>query len=84
MEDNGTYTAVLLKKRRQLSAWSKLPEVVLGQCEDPTKYVALVTTTDPQNTKLTIEVTKMQEADCDPCLLGAWEIDQGGLCRFYE
>jgi hypothetical protein len=82
--ENGRYSTNLVKERRDLSTWSELPQVVLGKCEEDTKYVILMTTTDVQDYELELEVTKVEEATCDPCVLGTWDVDNENFGQYLD
>lgn len=68
-------------KRRDLSAWTGFVPEIRSFCDRDARYVAVTTTIDDP-IEFEFEVKTMEEALCDPCLLGAWEIDLGTYGEF--
>ncbi|MEE9493466.1 MAG: BspA family leucine-rich repeat surface protein [Gammaproteobacteria bacterium] len=62
------------KNRRNENSWSLLPIDLRTGCVDHENYLLVTTTVDEPGT-FTIDVTKTEEATCDACMLGAWELD---------
>jgi hypothetical protein len=71
---DGRHSMVDNTMRRDKSAWSDVPPEVRSSCDDDSIYALAVTSVDGNYT-LEIDVGTMEEAECDPCLLGAWEVD---------
>jgi hypothetical protein len=70
----GNYGIVEAKLRRDRSAWSSLPEEVRSSCDEDSPYL-LITTIVKNSYTITAAVSKVEVAECDPCLLGAWDMD---------
>jgi hypothetical protein len=73
-EGNGRYSTVLNNLRKTKTAWSGLPEEIRSECNDGVLY-ALAVTSVKETYTYTIEATKVEKAECDPCLLGSWDIE---------
>lgn len=96
-DGSGKYSTAENEIRNELSNWSALPPEIRSKCKDDLMYVLVATTTQiGQSYELIANVDKMEKAECDPCLLGVWEVDnnsfeeyinrlldsQGGLADF--
>ena len=80
-EGNGRYSTVLRELRKTKTAWSDLPEEIRSKCNDDVLYV-LATTSVREDFTYTINVTEMEKAECDPCLLGSWDIEPDSFEAF--
>ena len=80
-DGNGRYSTVLKELRRTKTAWSDLPEEIRSKCDDAVLYV-LATTNVKEDFAYTINVTEMEKAECDPCLLGSWDIEPNSFEAF--
>lgn len=67
------HNMVLLADRANLGAWAPLPPEVRARCAKDEKYV-IVTTSIRDIEIFDIDVTKVEEAPCDACVLGGWEL----------
>jgi hypothetical protein len=75
-EGNGKYSAVKNNERLDPSKWSALPPEVRSFCKDDLWYAMAVTTTDSNGSYEVIAlIEEVEKAECDPCLLGVWEVD---------
>lgn len=61
------------EQRRDRGAWTLLPEEVRSSCKQDDRNWLAVTTVDQDRT-FTIDVTDKEKGVCDPCLLGAWQM----------
>jgi hypothetical protein len=81
--ENVRHSAAISEERHDLNAWSKLPPEVRSKCEDNQDYVVAVTSVDGPGI-LTAKVNKVEEADCDPCLLGTWAVDGNSYANYLK
>lgn len=58
----------------QPDAWKQVFPEVRSKCKDKT-YYAVVATTEKGEHKAKIQIDRIEEASCDPCVLGSWELD---------
>ena len=80
-DGNGRYSTVLNSLRKTKTAWSDLPEEIRSKCDDDVLYVLALTSVE-ENYKYTIEATEVEKAECDPCLLGSWDIEPDSFEAF--
>lgn len=83
IEENILHASAPNPDRRDPAAWGDLPEEVRSFCEEDHIYVLAATTLNSAGT-LAVEVTEVQEASCDPCLLGTWQVDNDSFTRSLE
>jgi hypothetical protein len=82
-DGDGKYSTVLFKERQDPSKWSALPPELRSTCKEDIKYMfALSSTTSSTPYKFTANVNKVEEASCDPCLLGVWQVDNVGFAEY--
>jgi hypothetical protein len=74
--DNIKYSTVKNKDRRDPTKWSDLPPELRSTCDEDLMYAMAVTTTDTGGSvDFIADIEKVEKAECDPCLLGVWEVD---------
>lgn len=56
-------------------AWREVFPEIRSKCKDSTFYLVAATSETPASQSGTIEVDKIEEAVCDPCVLGTWSLD---------
>jgi hypothetical protein len=76
-------SAVELDQHQNLSAWSGLPPEIRSSCKEEARYI-FVPPVAWEDDDTSIEVTKVEKAVCDPCLLGAWKIDNLSFSQYME
>ena len=80
---NGQYSTAKDDLRHDPASWSGLPPEIRSTCKDDVRYALVVTTTDTNaNYEFKIIVNEVEKAECDPCLLGVWEIDNDSFEEF--
>jgi len=70
----GDVSMVEFPNRTELNDWSEAFPEVRSKCKSSVFYV-LVGTTGTGTHEPKIKINKVEEASCDPCLLGTWEVD---------
>ncbi len=84
-DDNVKYSTVKNKERQDPSKWSDLPPELRSTCEEDLMYALAVTTTDTGGSfDLIANVEKVEKAECDPCLLGVWEVDNDSFEEYIK
>ena len=66
-----------------LDAWKQVFPEVRSKCKSQ-KFYILVATTDQGTHTAKVQIDRIEEGLCDPCVLGAWELDLatfGGMLR---
>lgn len=77
----GRHSMVDNRQRRDKAAWSDVPPEVRSFCTKEMIYALAVTTTETPH-KLSINVDTVEVAACDPCMLGAWEVDHDSFSQY--
>ena len=63
--------------------WSSMPEELRTECDKKVTYLLAATAVET-SAEYKLEVNKVEEASCDPCLLGTWDIDPEKYATFME
>lgn len=75
--DDSPHLAVAwANEMRDLAAWTEMPVEVRPTCERNRTYIAVPFTVDDARTP-TPNISRAQQAVCDPCLLGTWSLQLG-------
>jgi hypothetical protein len=82
--DGTQFSSVEHKLRRNIGVWSDLPPEVRSECDDDIIYIFVPTTTKDGYMTYDANVTLAEKAECDPCLLGTWDIDHESYKMFIE
>ncbi len=85
--ETSAITGVEAKLHQNRSAWSSLPPEIRSSCEEDVRYLFVPTfrlLADHRFNQNTIQVTEAEQAVCDPCLLGAWRIDNLSFSEYME
>ncbi|MCB2178804.1 hypothetical protein KQH61_05270 [bacterium] len=82
--DDTKFSSVEYKLHQSFSAWSDLPPEVRSECNDKVRYLFALTTTKDSYTSYTANVTLAEKAECDPCLLGTWDVDPESFAAYME
>ncbi len=70
----GEVAMVEAANRTDLSAWKQVFPEVRSKCEAKSNYM-VVATTDQGTHTAKIQIDRIEEASCDPCMLGTWSLD---------
>jgi len=81
-EGDGRFSAVEADLYQDITAWSAPPPEIRSTCDEDKKYVYVVTTTRTGKYEPPINVSKVEEASCDPCLLGVWKVDNEAFSQY--
>ena len=73
-EGNGFMAMVPMAERADVSAWKEFFPEVRSKCQNRVDYV-VVATTDQSPIDMKVKIDRIEEAPCDPCVLGTWELD---------
>ena len=83
-EGNGSFSSVEYETHNDINAWSSLPPEVRSKCKEDVRYLFVVTTTGDGYYTHSANVTLAEKAECDPCLLGTWDVDPESYKAFME
>ena len=84
-DGDGKYSMAKSSERKNPGSWSGMPPELRSDCKDDLIYVLALTTAQPESDfTLKTSVTEVEKAECDPCLLGAWEIDQDSFNQYMK
>jgi hypothetical protein len=83
-EGNGSFSSVEYELHKIFNAWSSLPPEVRSKCKENVRYLFVVTTTGEGYYTHSANVTESEKAECDPCLLGTWDIDPDSYAEYME
>jgi hypothetical protein len=81
VQGNGRHSTARREERRNPAAWSDLPPEIRSYCDEPVIYGLAVTTVEPTFT-FNAEISLVEEAECDPCLLGTWRLVPESFAAF--
>jgi hypothetical protein len=70
----GEFAMVESSKRGDLNAWKQVFPEVRSKCEAKSNFI-VVATTDKGTHTAQIQIDRIEEASCDPCMLGTWSLD---------
>ena len=70
----GEVAMVEWEKTSSLDEWKQVAPEVRSKCKDKKYYVLAVTTGEGTHTAK-IKIDRIEEASCDPCMLGTWDLD---------
>lgn len=82
--DGTQFSSVESKLRRNIDAWSDLPPEIRSECKKDVVYIFVPTTVKDGYTSWDMDVTLVEKAECDPCLLGTWDIVPESYEAFME
>lgn len=74
------------RERQQRGQWDEFPDDVRTRCEEREIQITLVTTTElqpPTDYELKLE-GETQQASCDGCLLGTWQVSNDSFEAYME
>lgn len=82
-EGDGRHSMAEFALRQNLANWSDIPPEIRSSCREDTPYALVVTTIDDSR-QFTFKATinEMEIAECDPCLLGTWDVDPDSFEAF--
>jgi hypothetical protein len=80
-------SAVIADQQGNLSAWSDVPLEIRSECNDDVRYLFVAnhiykSQLDYPSTPVYVDVANVEQAVCDPCLLGAWKVDNVSFSDF--
>lgn len=82
---DGKYSTAEFDLRKDLSSWSSLPPEIRTKCDEDLLYALVVTTTETSGQFTFIaNIEKVEKAECDPCLLGVWEVDNSSFEEYIK
>ncbi|MEJ2486184.1 MAG: hypothetical protein P8Y68_10655, partial [Anaerolineales bacterium] len=83
-EGNGSFSSVDYDLKKVINAWSSLPPEVRSKCKENIRYLFVVTTTNEGYYTHSANVNEADKAECDPCLLGTWDVDPESFAAYME
>lgn len=69
----GRYSSAEWEERLSLPSWQGVAPEVRSKCDDRSRY-AFVGTSFVGDQTFTVQIDKVEEAACDPCVLGTWSL----------
>ncbi len=72
-ETDGREAMVEWPDRFAIEAWKGIFPEIRSECDEDVRYGVVATTVDATH-EVKIEIDEVEKAECDPCLLGTWEI----------
>lgn len=83
LKEGALYDSALASAHHNRDSWGELPPEIRSSCQrDQIHAVAVTSVGEPG--LLTADVTSMQEASCDPCVLGTWDMDPESFEALFE
>ena len=83
MGDGGPMGMALEKRRDTEGGWVVYEPEIRSTCEDEEKAIVVVAGSETGQSR-NVEILERQDASCDPCPIGAWNIDLDSMAAFYE
>jgi hypothetical protein len=83
-QDEAEFSGVEYKLRADINSWSDLPPEIRSECEKDAHYLYAITSVNDFYANYDIDVTLDEKAECDPCLLGTWDVDPESYKAFME
>jgi hypothetical protein len=83
MEEGALYDVALVPAYQNRSAWGELPPEIRSSCQSDEIYAVAVTSVSDAGS-FNADVTELEEASCDPCVLGTWDMDTESFARLLE
>lgn len=85
--DDFQFSTVIADQQQNLSAWSDTPPEIRSKCDDDVRYLLVAnhvygSRLDYPSTPVYLNVANVEQAVCDPCLLGAWQVDNVSFSDF--
>lgn len=71
---DGDVAMVEWEKTSNLDEWKQVAPEVRSKCKGK-KYYALAVTTGVGTHTAKVKIDRIEEASCDPCMLGTWDLD---------
>jgi hypothetical protein len=71
---DGEVAMVEWEKTSNLDEWKQVAPEVRSKCKGK-KYYALAVTTGVGTHTAKVKIDRIEEASCDPCMLGTWDLD---------
>lgn len=72
-EQEPLHASVEVDEVTNVEAWTRLPPEIRSECKEPDKRILV--TTSIESEPLPVKVATVEKASCDPCVLGAWQMD---------
>lgn len=77
------HSAAIVEGRENPGSWNELSPEVRSACDEDEQYALAISSVEAPGT-LKAEIESVQVAECDPCLLGAWDIDADSFEAFLD
>lgn len=82
--DAAQFSSVKQDLHQDIGSWSDLPPEIRSECEKDIRYLFAITSVDDFYVDYEIDVTLDEKAECDPCLLGTWDVDPESYAAFMK
>jgi hypothetical protein len=77
------HSAAVVEERGNPGSWSELPPEVRSGCDEDERYLLAISSVEAPGT-LKADINTVEVAECDPCLLGVWDIDADSFEAFMD
>lgn len=81
--DGGPMGMAIESQRLAEAGWVVVAPEVRTMCDDDEQVTVVVAGSDPSGPR-NVEVLDRQDATCDPCPIGAWNIDLDSMASYFE
>lgn len=82
-EDDVRHSTALANLKKDLDSWSELPPDVRSHCDRDERHMLAISSVDEPAT-FKANITEVELAECDPCLLGPWKMNNDSFERFLD
>lgn len=86
LQDGSRVTSVEARLQQDISAWSAPPPEIRSSCQKDVRYLYVFTyhLVDEGQDVTRIIVDEAEQAVCDPCLLGTWQVDNPSFAVYMD
>lgn len=83
--DLGYRVNTTTRRKGEPGTWQNVPDKLYSRCTDKDPYLFLITFTDVKEKGTSImTIDKIEEAACDGCLLGDWQVEEDSFVNWFN
>jgi len=76
---------VTMRPDDERDTWEKIPDKLYSRCREEDPYLFLITSTDvSEDQKAIMKIDEIEEAACDGCLLGDWQVENDTFVNWFN
>ena len=83
--DLGYRVNTTTRRKGEVGTWQNVPDKLYSRCTEKDPYLFLITFTDVKEKGTSImTIDKIEEAACDGCLLGDWQVEEDSFVNWFN